>query len=297
MAARLSTREHYADLLDKYDTWLFDCDGVLWQGDRPIEGVVEVLQMLRKQNKAVIFVTNNATKSRPNYKKKFDVLGVEAHVDEIYGSAYASAVYISSVMKMPKDKKVYVIGMPGLEEELRGEGIQCVGGSDPADNVLGGFSLADWTPDPAVGAVLCGLDTNVNYTKLSKAFTYLQRPGVAFLATNEDSTYPSAEGLLPGAGAVSAPLRFALGADPLAIGKPKQVMLDCIRAKHDFDPKRTIMVGDRLNTDIEFGKAGGLATLLVLTGITKESEITGPNASSTVPDYVTSSLGDLRALF
>lgn len=72
-------------------------------------------------------------------------------------------------------------------------------------------------------------------------------------------------------------------------------MLDCIKAKYQFDPTRTIMVGDRLNTDIEFGKRGGLATLLVLTGITHESEVVGPEASSTVPDYFTNSIGDLRA--
>ena len=83
-----------------------------------------------------------------------------------------------------------------------------------------------------MGAVLCGLDTSVNYTKLSKAFNYLIRnEDCAFLVTNEDSTYPTAEGLLPGAGSVSAPLRFALGREPVAIGKPKSTMLDCIKAK------------------------------------------------------------------
>ncbi|EMD36951.1 hypothetical protein CERSUDRAFT_83978 [Gelatoporia subvermispora B] len=297
MAARLSTRADYDSLLDKYDTWLFDCDGVLWQGDRLIDGVPEVLSLLRARKKSVMFVTNNATKSRKNYKKKFDALGLQAHVDEVFGSAFASAVYISSVMKLPKDKKVYVIGMAGMEEELQEEGISFLGGTDPADNTLEPFSLANFTPDPSVAAVLCGLDTSVNYTKLSKAFYYLTRhPGCAFLVSNEDSTYPTAEGLLPGAGAVSAPLRYALGRDPVSIGKPAGTMLDCIKAKHDFDPARTIMVGDRLNTDIEFGKAGGLATLLVLTGITQESEITGPNASHTVPDYVTNSIGDLRAV-
>lgn len=294
---RLSTAQDYEALLDNYDTWLFDCDGVLWQGDTLVEGITDVLHLLRTRKKSVLFVTNNATKSRKNYKKKFDQLGVEAYVDEIFGSAYASAVYLSSVMKLPKDKKVYVIGMAGLEEELQEEGISYLGGTDPADNVLGGYSLASFTPDPSVGAVLCGLDMNVNYTKLSKAFQHLLRnDGCAFLATNTDSTYPTAEGLLPGAGSVSAPLRFALGRDPVSIGKPAGTMLDCIKAKHNFDPKRTIMVGDRLNTDIEFGKNGGLSTLLVLTGITKESEITGPNKSPTVPDYVTDSLGDLRAV-
>ena len=83
-----------------------------------------------------------------------------------------------------------------------------------------------------MGAVLCGLDTSINYTKLSKAFNYLLRnDGCHFLVTNEDSTYPTAHGLLPGAGSVSAPLRFALGRDPLSIGKPAGTMLECIKAK------------------------------------------------------------------
>ncbi|KAI0293656.1 HAD-like domain-containing protein [Multifurca ochricompacta] len=208
--------------------------------------------------------------------------------------------------------------MSGLEDELRSEGIAFIGGTvsiihhipshhhfnahlifrrsqDPADNTLS--TPGEIPPDPSVGAVLVGLDTSINYTKLSRAFRYLHsNPECAFLATNEDSTYPSEKGLLPGAGAILAPLRTALGPNrPVtAIGKPNGLMLDAIKAKHSFDPKRTIMVGDRLNTDIEFGKSGGLATLLVLTGITSEEELTGPNPSTIVPDYVTASIGDLR---
>jgi len=199
-------------------------------------------------------------------------------------------------MKLSKDKKVYVIGMSGIEEELQEEGISYIGGTDPADNTLE-FSLTNFTLDPSVAVVLCGLDTSINYTKLSKAFQYLTRnDGCQFLVTNEDSTYPTSHGLLPGAGSLSAPLRFALERDPLSIGKPAATMLDCIKAKHDFDPKRTIMVGDRLNTDILFGKNGGLSTLLVLTGVTALSEITGPNSSSIVPNYVTNSVGDFTVL-
>ncbi|KAG6872645.1 hypothetical protein C0995_008076 [Termitomyces sp. Mi166 len=296
MSVRLSSAQDYSSLLDKYDTWMFDCDGVLWHGDRLIDGAVEVLELLRSKNKKVLFVTNNATKSRMSYKSKFDHLGMEAHVDEIYGSAYAAAVYLSSVVKLPKMKKVYVIGMAGLEEELHEEGIAFIGGTDPADNTLEPFTLANFTPDPDVAAVVCGLDTQMNYTKISRAFQYLTRsPGCLFIATNEDSTYPSADGLLPGAGAISAPLRFALAKDPICTGKPSSTMLDCINAKVHYNPERTIMVGDRLNTDILFGKSGGLATLLVLSGITQESEITGPNPSPIVPDYVTDSIGDLRA--
>jgi len=239
-------------------------------------------------------VTNNATQSRRTYKKKFDKLGIEAHVDEIFGSAFASAVYLSSVVQLPKDMKVYVIGMAGLEEELRDEGIAYIGGTDPADNTLEPFNPASFEKDPTVGAVLCGLDTSINYTKYCKAFLHLtSNPSCLFLATNEDSTYPASGALLPGAGAVHAPLRFALGKDPVSIGKPARTMLDCIRAKHDFDPKRTIMVGDRLNTDILFGKEGLLSTLLVLTGITKEEDISGPNASPIVPDFVLDSVADI----
>ncbi|KAH9029604.1 2-phosphoglycolate phosphatase [Lactarius pseudohatsudake] len=316
MSIRLGSNnpELYRELLDKYDTWMLDCDGVLWHGDRLIDGAVQVLEILRSHTfsgiwltcisirsfalvagKRVLFVTNNATKSRPNYKKKFDGLGIEAHVDEVFGSAYAAAVYLSSVLNFPNDKKVYVIGMSGLEDELRSEGVSFIGGTDPADNTLS--VPGEIPPDPSVGAVLIGLDTSINYTKLSRAFRYLHsNPECFFLATNEDSTFPSEKGLLPGAGAILAPLVTALGPNrPVtAIGKPSSLMLDAIKAKHNFDPKRTIMVGDRLNTDIQFGKSGGLATLLVLTGITLEDDLTGPNPSSIVPDYVTASIGDLR---
>lgn len=103
---------------------------------------------------------------------------------------------------------------------------------DPADNTLEPFSLEDFTLDPSVSVVLCGLDTSINYTKLSKAYQYLTRnEACTFLATNEDSTFPHSSGVLPGAGSISAPLRFALGTNPLSIGKPSKLMLDCVRAK------------------------------------------------------------------
>ena len=165
----------------------------------------------------------------------------------------------------------------------------------PEDCQAGDFKVNTFTPDPTVAAVLCGLDTSITYTKLSKAFIYLNQPAsqcpegkpVVFLATNEDPTYPAGPALLPGAGSISAPLRFSLKRDPLSLGKPSRGMMECIKAKyairiesywwklsrpvymtrHHFDPKRAIMVGDRLDTDIAFGKMGGLATLLVLTGL------------------------------
>ncbi|KAJ7218776.1 hypothetical protein C8J57DRAFT_1254771 [Mycena rebaudengoi] len=127
--------------------------------------------------------------------------------------------------------------MKGMEEELHEEGVtflvECIA-QDPADCTLEPFNLANFTLDPDVAAVLCGLDTNINYTKLSKAFQYLTRnPGCAFLATNEDSTYPAGDGLLPGAGSISAPLRYAVGKDPTQ-------HRHLIRSKwRTFDPPRS----------------------------------------------------------
>lgn len=174
-------------------------------------------------------------------------------------------MYISTVVRLPSTSKVYVVGMAGLEHELASEGISHIGGSNEEDNTLEPFTLSEFEKDPAVAVVLCGLDTSINYTKLCKAFQYVQG-GAEFLATNVDSTYPVKGGLLPGAGSLSAVLSRALGREPLSIGKPGKTMLDCIKAKHEFDPARTIMIGDRLDTDIMFGKNGGVSTLLVMTG-------------------------------
>ena len=137
---------------------------------------------------------------------------------------------------------------------------------------------------------LCAIlprEAQINYTKLSKAFQYLtHNPVCQFLVTNNDRTFPGANGLLPGTGSISAPLRFALERDPISTGKPAddvglhpiKVIRPEIRARNtpdanniltrvNFDPASTIMVGDRLNTDILFGQVGGLATPLVLIGM------------------------------
>jgi 4-nitrophenyl phosphatase len=92
---------------------------------------VDVLAALRKLGKKLIFVSNNSTSSRSDYLKKFQVLGIEAHVDEIFGSSYAAAVYLSKVIKLPKDKQVFIIGMKGMQDELDEEGVAWVGGQVP----------------------------------------------------------------------------------------------------------------------------------------------------------------------
>lgn len=109
------------------------------------------------------------------------------------------------------------------------------------------------TPDPSIGAVMCGFDSKINYTKLAKAHRYLrENKDCIFMLTNDDRTFPTADGLQhPGSGALSAPLRYALPhLDPIVIGKPNKPFMDSITKIHKLDKSRTIMVGDRLDTDV-----------------------------------------------
>jgi len=273
---------------------------VIYHGPVVVPGVKEVLSMFRKAGKKLIFVTNNATKSRRMYKATFDKLGIDVTEEEIFGSAYASAVYLSKILKFPKDKRVYVIGQDGLEEELDKVGVAHCGGTDPEDRVfIESMDYSSIVPDPTVGAVLCGFDAYVNYKKYCKAYSYLRDdPNCHFLLTNQDKVFPTHGTTYPGSGSMSYPIVYALSGkrEPTVIGKPNTIMMDAIIAEHQFDPKRALMVGDNLLTDIEFGINSGVRTLLVMGGVTKREQIFGPNPSEVVPTFVMESLGDFRVL-
>ncbi|KAK2776033.1 hypothetical protein FQN53_002892 [Emmonsiellopsis sp. PD_33] len=271
------------EFLDKYDVFLFDCDGVLWSGDIIFEGTVETLEFLRRKGKQVVFVTNNSTKSRADYKKKLDSLGIPADIEEIFSSSYSASIYISRILTLPPLKrKVFVLGESGIEQELTAESVPFIGGTDPSyrrdisPNDYGQIVSGDRSIiDPEVGVVLVGLDFHINYLKLALAFHYIRR-GAIFLATNIDSTLPNAGSLFPGAGTISAPLiRMLGGKEPVSLGKPSQAMMDAIEGKFRFERARACMVGDRLDTDIRFGVEGGLGgTLAVLTGVSSKEEFT-----------------------
>ncbi|RPB03559.1 2-phosphoglycolate phosphatase [Choiromyces venosus 120613-1] len=282
--------EELAAFIDKFDIFLFDCDGVLWQGKTLLPKTAETLAHLRTLGKRLLFVTNNSTKSRATYKTKLEELGIPCEADEIFCSAYSSAIYISRVLKLPRDKRVYVIGEAGIEEELAAEGVSHfrdeAGGIRPED-------YDNFGPDEGVGVVLCGLDHEISYRKLARAYQYLRNPETVFLATNIDSTFPTHGKLFPGAGSMSAPLTYMTGRTPVSLGKPSQAMMDAIEGVLKFDRKRACMVGDRLNTDIRFGIEGGLGgTLAVLTGVSTEEEILEEGATI-VPDVYLDRLCDI----
>ncbi|CAG8598040.1 10812_t:CDS:2 [Ambispora leptoticha] len=296
ISIKLETDVARREFIDKFDAFLLDCDGVIWEEEIVLPGVHETLKYLRSKGKQLLFVTNNSTRSRDAYLAKFQRLGIEAYVDEIFGSAYASAYYLKNVLDFPSDKKVYVIGESGITDELAAEGIQYIGSA--ADNEsLKSMDFSKIVPDPEVGAVLCGFDLYVNYLKFAKAFTYLHsNPNCLFLLTNNDTTYPANGSIFPGTGSLAAPLVTALNRKPhCVIGKPNKPMLDCIVKKFHLDVKRTCMIGDRLDTDIQFGINGGISSLLVLTGVSQEKEILA-NDASIVPDYYIKSLGDFATI-
>ncbi|WWD16105.1 hypothetical protein CI109_100530 [Kwoniella shandongensis] len=294
----LSTPEDYQKLVDSVDTFLLDCDGVLYHGPKVVEGVKTVLNHLRASGKKVIFVTNNATKSRRKLQEALNKLELDAQLEECFGSAYASAVYLSQVLKFPKDKKVYVFGEEGLEEELDAVGIAHSGGTDPEDrDFKPPVDYASFKPDDSVGAVLCGFDSWINYKKIAKAVTYLRsNPECKLILTNTDATYPTHGSLFPGSGSLSIPIVNATKRTPIVIGKPNTTMMDAIIADHKFDPSRALMVGDNLSTDIEFGLNSGVRTLLVMGGVTPREAVFGDNPSHVVPDLVMESFGDLAIL-
>lgn len=260
--------------------------------------------MLRNAGKRVVFVTNNSTKSRTDYRKKLESMGIPATEEEVFGSSYSASIYISRILpqrhpELKKKPKVFVIGESGIEQELDSENVPHIGGTDPAYRryiepedykkiAAGDPSLID----PEVGVVLTGLDFHYNYFKICLAYHYIKR-GAIFLATNIDSTLPSAGALFAGAGTMSAPLVKMLGEEPVALGKPSQAMMDAIEGKFKFDRSRACMIGDRANTDIKFGLEGKLGgTLGVLTGVSTKQEFL---EGDTRPHYYVDKLSDLLA--
>ncbi|RXN02093.1 Phosphoglycolate phosphatase [Acipenser ruthenus] len=285
------------ELLDSVDNFLFDCDGVIWRGEQAIPGAPEVTNLLKKNGKRVFFVTNNSTKTREMYAEKMAKLGFLAKTEEVFGTAYCSAVYLKNIAKL--DGKVYIIGGNALSKELQKVGIQTVGaGPDP---VFGGQSdWADVPLDPEVKAVVVGFDEHFSYMKLSKALKYLDNPDCLFVGTNTDSRLPLEGGrAVPGTGCLVRAVETAAQRKAQIIGKPSHFMFDCVVSEYGIDPARTVMVGDRLDTDILLGFNCGLKTVLTLTGVSNLDEATAyqesqcPERTGMVPDYYVETIADL----
>lgn len=271
--------------LENYKNYIFDCDGVLWKGSSLIPGVVETLKLLHSKNKKLLFVTNNSSKTRLEYLSKFKDFGLDfIQKQDIITSGYIAALYTSSKIK----DKVYVIGMQGLLKELQEENIQIFQNSSFIIKDFTDMKLLDVPQD--VGAVIVGFDLHVNYTKLAIAHLLLKNKNVLFIATNVDSTFPMENGTLPGTGAIVSSLINSTSRNPVVLGKPNLEMLNVLMQKFDLNPQETCMIGDRLDTDVLFGKNGNLFTILVLSGVSTLKDLEN---SRIKPDLVLDSIADL----
>jgi len=287
--------EPAGQLLNTVDVFIFDCDGVIWRGDSLIPGISETLGKLRKDDKKCFFVTNNSTKSRAGYKKKFDSLGLDVAAEEIFSSSFAAAAYLeqSKFLEKKKGKKVYVIGEVGICDELDLIGVPYIGG--PADEgkqpeMVSGSKVDH---DEEVGAVIVGFDRHINYYKIQYAQLCInENEDCEFIATNLDAvTHLTDAQEWAGNGSMVGAIKGCTGQEPNLVGKPSPLMIDYIAEKEGLDRSRICMVGDRLDTDILFGKNNGLKTCLVLSGVTSEEKLLSPE-NKVAPDFYAESIVD-----
>ncbi|CAE7539160.1 PGLP2 [Symbiodinium natans] len=268
-------------LLSSADVFVFDLDGVIWIGDKLVDGVQQALVDLRSAGKAVVFATNNAMRTRADVAGRLRLLGVDwAEEKHVFNSAAAVAQLLEA-RGIPKDRDIYVVGEAGLRDEVQARGYRTRGGPEDAGKTKEDIAEAidELGEGNSSGAVVCGLDQHLNYYKIAIA-AHLVRHGLPLFASNSDlfGQLGSGSQQWPGAGSVIAAVATAAGrkdgtADAVA-GKPSVEFAKIIRASLGSPPaRRMVMVGDRLDTDIAFGNSAGMQTLLVLSGVTSRAEV------------------------
>jgi phosphoglycolate/pyridoxal phosphate phosphatase family enzyme len=231
--------------------FIFDLDGVIWRGHTPIEGAVESVLALRVAGKRCFYATNNSRLTQPQFADRLRTIGLELDDEEVMTSSAATAFYLQG--EFPHGFTCYVIGEEGIQAALSN---------------IGGRVLSEEEAEStsSVDCVVVGIDRFFTYEKLRVAQQFILR-GARFFATNSDWTFPTEDGVVPGAGSLVAAVQAASGQQPLIIGKPQPTMLRLCVEKFGLDPQHTAMVGDRLDTDIACGHRAGLKSLMVCTGV------------------------------
>lgn len=247
--------------------WVLDLDGVVWLAGRPIPGSPEAVGRLRAAGERVAFVTNNAGPTVAEHVAALRAAGVEAAADELVTSAQAAASLLAP------GARAAVVGGPGIPEALADRGVEVVAAADRPDAVVVGRA-----PVLDHGALAAAADA--------------VRAGARFLATNTDATYPTPDGLLPGAGAVVAFLAVAAGRQPEVAGKPHRPVADLVRGR--LGPVG-VMVGDRLDTDGAFAALVEAPFALVLTGVTRAADLGDADRPAVVADDLAGAVDRLLA--
>jgi glycerol-1-phosphatase len=258
-------------LVDRYDLVIFDLDGVVYLGHEPIAGAIDAINDLARRGPAVAYATNNASRRADEVSGLLTSLGIDAKPSEVVTSAQASARLLADRLAPGTD--VLIVGGPALRAEISDVGLRPVISADAK---------------PA--AVVQGYAADVGWSQLAEACIAV-RNGALWVATNPDTTLPSPRGPLPGNGALVAALRTALGRDPDEIvGKPApQLFRD---AADRAGAKLSLVVGDRLDTDIEGANHSGMDSMLVMTGVTDAAALRNAPAGLR-PTYLAADLSAL----
>ncbi|HEU4321678.1 MAG TPA: HAD-IIA family hydrolase [Roseiflexaceae bacterium] len=231
--------------LSQFTAVLFDMDGTLFRGGTALPGARELLAFCAERGIACACVTNNSTMTPAQYEAKLAGMGIPVSAAQIVTSSVAARRYLEQ--EAPRGTPIYAVGMDGLRQELFGDGYYVLEEHNPRYVVVGG-------------------DFDVTYAKLRTACLAI-RAGARFIGTNPDTTYPTEQGLVPGAGSLLALLRAATDVEPFVIGKPAPTMLLAAAALLGAEPARTLVVGDRLDTDIAGARAALMSSVLVMTGV------------------------------
>ncbi|TNN12192.1 putative NipSnap protein isoform 1 [Schistosoma japonicum] len=281
-----------SSVLRMCETFLFDCDGVVWNSNILVPSSQTLIQYLLDCKKHVFLITNNSRRSVKDYVSKCHGLGLPISEKNIICSARVAAHFLRDKIS---DGEVYVVGESGLSTELREAGVSHFGvGPDlPVDP---SNPLQDVKLKSNVKAVLVGFDCHFNYRKLMQGTAYIVN-GASFYATNEDAQLPGGNIIFPGTGSIVSAFKVASGKEPIVFGKPHKPMFDLLCKYCNLDPSKTIMVGDNLYTDIAFGNKFGLHTACVLTGVTNQALIDKVNQSPDDvlfrPKYIFQSVADI----
>ncbi len=259
-------------LSSAYDAALLDLDGVVYLGGKPVPGASEALAEAGRRGMRLAFVTNNASRTPSAIAAQLAGMGVAASADDIVTSAQAAAHLIAD--RVPAGSPVLVVGGMGLRLALRERGLR------PVSTAL----------DRPV-AVAQGYAPDISYSGLAEAGLAI-RAGAWFVACNVDATLPTPRGLQPGNGSLVDMLAFATGVQPVVAGKPERPLH--AEAIERTRATRPLVVGDRLDTDIEGAVRGGADSLLVLTGVSGPADLVAAPPSQR-PSYVSADLHGLNA--
>ncbi len=263
-------------MLDHIENFIFDMDGVLWRGETPMPRFVDFFATLRDTKRNFVLATNNAAKTQDQYVTRFANFGVQIAAEQVLTSSEVTGHYLAE--RYAEGTAVYVIGGDGVHHALNRRGFKVL---SVADVMLEG-QLAD--------VVVVGFWRDVTYNDFAAGAVCINN-GATFVGTNPDVSFPSEWGHLPGAGSFLALLEAATGKKPITIGKPGAIIFEDALQRLGGTKENTAMVGDRISTDIIGANAVGLATILVLSGISTRAEAAEANGGQ--PDFIFADIAEI----